>query len=294
MFYFSAIILGLALGAMCIGLFISLRIFNFPDITTDGSYTLGAVVTAVGLVADWPLILILLMVLFSGALSGVVTGLLHTRMRLNSLLSGILVMTGLYSVNLFILGRSNVPIPRESKTIFTLFQGVSSDLLVQGVVIFLIVIGIAIIITRLLKTDFGLGMRATGNNSIMARSVGIDADTYKTIGLALANGLVAMSGFLVVQVQGFADINMGIGIVILGLGAVMIGESLSNLFHIKSLFGRVIGVVLGSILFRLILSVALTLGVDPIWLKLITAGIVVLLVGLPNLLPGVRRRTFLD
>lgn len=294
MFYLSAIILGLALGAMCIGLFISLRIFNFPDITTDGSYTLGAVVTAVGVVADWPLILILLMVLFSGALSGVVTGLLHTRMRLNSLLSGILVMTGLYSVNLFILGRSNVPIPRESKTIFTLFQGLSSDLLVQGVVIFLIVIGIAVIITRLLKTDFGLGMRATGNNSIMARSVGIDADTYKTIGLAIANGLVAMSGFLVVQVQGFADINMGIGIVILGLGAVMIGESLSNLFRIKSLFGRVIGVVLGSIFFRLILSVALTLGVDPIWLKLITAGIVVLLVGLPNLLPGVRRRTFLD
>ena len=294
MFYLSAIILGLALGAMCIGLFISLRIFNFPDITTDGSYTLGAVITAIGLVADWPLILILLMVLFSGALSGMLTGLLHTRMRLNSLLSGILVMTGLYSVNLYILGRSNVPIPRESKTIFTLFQGLSSDLLVQGVVIFLLVIGIAVIITRLLKTDFGLGMRATGNNSIMARSVGIDADTYKTIGLAIANGLVAMSGFLVVQVQGFADINMGIGIVILGLGAVMIGESLTNLFHIKSLFGRVIGVVLGSILFRLILSVALTLGVDPIWLKLITAGIVVLLVGLPNLLPGVRRRTFLD
>lgn len=294
MFYLSAIILGLALGAMCIGLFISLRIFNFPDITTDGSYTLGAVITAVGLVSDWPLGLILFLVLISGATSGMVTGLLHTRMRLNSLLSGILVMTGLYSVNLYILGRSNVPLSREGKTIFTWFQGLTSELLIQGIVITLIVIGLAIVITRLLKTDFGLGMRATGNNSIMARSVGINANAYKTIGLAIANGLVAMSGFLVVQVQGFADINMGIGIVILGLGAVMIGESLSNLLQIKSLFGRVIGVVIGSILFRLILSIALTVGVDPIWLKLITAGIVVLLVGLPNLLPGVRRRTFLD
>jgi len=279
---------------MCIGLFISLRIFHFPDITTDGSYTLGAVITAVGLVAGWPMPGILLLVLGSGAISGMLTGLIHTRMRLNSLLSGILVMTALYSVNLAILGRSNVPLPRGGKTIFTWLEGWSADLWVQVAVIGVIVGGIAVIITRVLKTDFGLGMRATGNNPIMARSVGIDADTYKTIGLSIANGLVAMSGFLVVQVQGFADINMGIGIVILGLGAVMIGESLSNLFRIPSLLGRVIGVVLGSVLFRLILSVALTLGVDPVWLKLLTAVIVVLLVGLPNLLPGVRRRTILD
>jgi len=291
LFYLSAISLGLALGAMCLGLFISLRIFNFPDITTDGSYTLGGVITAIGLVEGWPLAYIILAVIGAGALAGIATGLLHTKLRLNSLLSGILVMTGLYSVNLAILGKSNVPLTRGIDTIFSWLTISKLTLWNQMTVLVVISTLLIIGVSLLLKTDFGLAMRATGNNPTMARSLGISADAYKTMGLAIANALVAVSGFLVVQLQGFADINMGIGIVILGLGAVMIGESISNLLKIRSMAGRLLGVLGGSVVFRLILSLALSMGIDPIWLKLLTAFIVVLIVGVPNLLPGVRNRT---
>jgi len=294
LFYLSAISLGLALGAMCIGLFISLRIFNFPDITTDGSYTLGGVITAVGLVEGWSMASILILVISAGAVAGMATGILHTKLKLNSLLSGILVMTGLYSVNLAILGKSNLPLTRGLSTIFSFFQLGGATIWNQLVVLALVLLLIILGITLMLKTDFGLAMRATGNNPIMARSLGISSNWYKIMGLAIANSLVAVSGYLVVQLQGFADINMGIGVVILGLGAVMIGESISHLLNIKSLAGRLVGVIAGSIVFRLILSLALSMGIDPVWLKLLTASIVVLIVGLPNLLPGMKHRILND
>lgn len=291
MFYVAAVVLGLALGAMCLGIFISLRIFNFPDITTDGSYTLGAAITAVGIVSGLPLWVIFIMVILSGMLSGMSTGLIHTGMKLNSLLSGILVMTGLYSVNLAILGRSNVPLPPGSDNLFRLFtdyaaRSVWTDFAILGTILLLF----AFFLRWLLKTDFGLAMRATGNNPVMARGLGMNANALKIAGLSIANGFTAISGFLVTQYQGYADINMGIGIVIIGLGAVMIGESLMNLFNVRSLMLRVLGVIAGSIVFRLILSFALTAGVDPKWLKLITAVFVLLIIGLPNMIPSVKRR----
>lgn len=294
MFYLTAITLGLALGALCLGIFISLRIFNFPDITADGSYTLGGVITAVGLASGWSLGETLALSILGGMLAGTATGLIHTRMKLNSLLSGILVMTGLYSINLAILGRSNVPVSFDSSSIFNFFDGFESRQWNEFVTLAVLFLIMVIFLSWLLKTDFGLAMRASGDNDTMARGFGINANAIKVIGLAIANGFIAISGFLVVQLQGFADINMGVGIVILGLGAVIIGESLMNILGIQSLSWRIAGVILGSIVFRLIISLVLSAGVDPMWIKLLTAVVVLLIVGLPGMIPAINKRIKLE
>ncbi len=294
MFYLTAITLGLALGALCLGIFISLRIFNFPDITADGSYTLGGVITAVGIAAGWSLAEVFLLAVLGGMLAGTATGLIHTRMKLNSLLSGILVMTGLYSINLAILGRSNIALPVDGSNIFNWLVPFQSEVWNEFITLLVVFLLMLTFLSWLLKTDFGLSMRAAGNNSNMARGFGINSDAVKVIGLAIANGFIAISGFLVVQLQGFADINMGVGIVILGLGAVIIGESLMNILNVKSMTIRIAGVVLGSIVFRLIISLVLSMGVDPKWIKLLTALVVLIIVGLPGLIPNVNKRIKLE
>ena len=286
MIYLSAILLGLALGGMCLGIFISLRIFNFPDITTDGTYTLGAVVGAIGILQGWPVTISCFSVVIAGALGGIITGFLHTKLQLNALLSGILVMTGLYSVNLYLLGKSNIPIPRSQPHLLNLFSGLAQPLWNELLLVIILMVLLVIGIYYLLKTDFGLAMRAVGNNPKMAKSVGISINYYKIVGLAIANGLTAFSGFLIVQIQGFVDINMGIGIVIIGLGSVIIGESISLALGIQSMVGRLIFVILGAIVFRLILSVSLMIGIDPIWLKGITAVMVVIILFSTRFLPG--------
>jgi putative ABC transport system permease protein len=284
--YLSAILLGLALGGMCLGIFISLRIFNFPDITTDGTYTLGAVIGAIGIMQEWPLVWTCFGVISAGAIGGIITGLLHTMLRLNALLSGILVMTGLYSVNLYILGKSNIPIPRSMPHLLNIISSFSNSLWNELLVVLTIMALLVFGIYYMLKTDFGLAMRAVGNNPKMAKSVGISIDYFKIIGLAIANSLTALSGFLIIQVQGFVDINMGIGIVIIGLGSVIIGESLSAALGIQSMIGRLVFVILGAIVFRLILSVSLMIGLDPIWLKGITALMVIFILFGTRFFPG--------
>ncbi|TVR76417.1 MAG: ABC transporter permease [Chitinophagaceae bacterium] len=279
---------------MCLGIFISLRIFNFPDITADGSYTLGGVITAVGIMAGWPLPLVFSASVLAGMLAGTATGLIHTRLKINSLLSGILVMTALYSVNLNILGRSNLPLALDTENIFSYFTLFSTSTINNFFTLTLIVGVLAIFISWLLKTDFGLSMRAAGNNIKMARSFGINANFIKIIGLAIANGFIAISGFLIVQMQGFADINMGVGIVILGLGAVIIGETVSELAGFKKIFLRVCGVILGSIIFRLVLSFAISAGINPNWMKLLTALIVLLIIGIPSLIPSLSKKIKLE
>lgn len=294
MFYLTAITLGLALGALCLGIFISLRIFNFPDITADGSYTLGGVITAVGLASGHSVIEVLILSIIGGMLAGTATGLIHTRMRLNSLLSGILVMTGLYSINLAILGRSNVTVPFDAASIFHGIEIFGQSIWNEFTTLLLVFCLMVGFLTYLLKTDFGLSMRAAGNNPVMARGFGVSADFIKVIGLAIANGFIAISGFLVVQLQGFADINMGVGIVILGLGAVIIGESIMNIFGCRKMWLRIAGVVIGSIVFRLVISLVLSAGVDPMWIKLLTALVVLIIVGLPGLIPSINKRIKLE
>lgn len=281
-FYLTAILLGLAYCGMGLGIYITLRIFNIPDITTDGSFTLGASVTAALLSQQYPIITALLMSMIAGSLAGIATGIIHTRLKINPLLSGILVMTALYSVNLSIMGRSNIPLINTANLLqlTNWFQREQYNWLLLMAIVAL---GLWCLISWLLKTDFGLSMRATGNSETMIRALGVNTDGMKVIGLMIANALTALSGFLVCQFQQFADINMGIGIVIFGLGAVMMGESLLNALRIQSIPLRLAGVIAGCILFRIIIGAALTFGINPNWLKLVTAVIVLVVVGLPNI-----------
>lgn len=281
-FYLSALILGLCLSAMGLGIFITMKIFRIPDITTDGSYTLGAAVTAVALPAGWPLPAAIVAVMTAGALAGILTGLVHTRLKIDALLAGILVMTGLYSVNLSILGRSNIPLI-DVQSIFTalaVFEKPVYNELWVGL-LFLGVLSAAL--AYLLRTDFGLAMRATGNSESMTRALGINNDSMKITGLAIANALTALSGFLVAQYQNFTDINMGIGIVLVGLGSVLIGDALIQWLGVRRVWVQLLLILAGCILFQSVLALALSLGINPNLLKLITAVFVLTIVAVPRL-----------
>jgi putative ABC transport system permease protein len=281
-FYLAAIMLGLAFSSMGLGIYISMRIFNIPDITTDGSYTLGGVITAVMLSHNYPMPIVIICCIAGGALAGMATGFIHSKLKVNALLSGILVMTSLYSINLLIMGRSNIPL-LNTPNIFNSISFINDITYQQFIIILLFIIILWSFTSWLLKTDFGIAMRATGNSETMIRALGVNTNAMKIIGLAIANALTALSGFLIVQYQGFADINMGIGIVILGLGSVMIGEMLVNWMGSNSIMLKLAGVIIGSILFRLILAFTLSIGMNPILLQLVTASCVLIVVGLPNL-----------
>jgi len=287
-FYITAIMLGLCLSSMSLGIFISMKIFNIPDITTDGSYTLGAVVTAILLTAHWHAAAIIPVVLVCGAVAGSLTALIHTRLKIDALLAGILVMTGLYSINLIVLGRSNVPLINVS-TLFSKIHFFSNQSYNDALAALLFIGIILCIVTFILKTDFGIAMRATGDSPSMTRSLGVNTNTMKIIGLAIANSLTALSGYLVAQYQNFTDINMGIGIVITGLGSVLIGDALISWWKIRSILWQLVVVLCGSILFQLVLAVTLSVGVDPNLLKLVTAIFVLLIVSIPRLKLNLRQ-----
>jgi len=281
-FYLSALMLGLCLSMMSLGIFISLNIFRIPDITTDGSYTLGAVVTALMLTHHAPLWLAIPATMLSGALAGCLTGIIHTKLKIDALLSGILVMTALYSINLSLLGRSNLPLI-DIFGIFSIIKLGANELYDQLLVTMVFLVILIIILAYLLRTDFGIAMRATGNSQSMTRALGINNDRMKIIGLSIANSLTALAGFLVSQYQGFTDINMGIGIVIVGLGSVMIGDSLIRWLNIRSIWLQLLMMAIGALIFQFVLAFTLTMGVNPNLLKLVTAVFVLLIVGIPGL-----------
>ena len=281
-FYLTALLQVLCFSGIALGIYISMKIFNIPDITTDGSYTLGGVVTAVMLIHHIPGYLILPAVILAGGISGAVTGLIHTKLKVNPLLAGILVMTALYSVNLTVMGRSNLPLIGTS-SLFSLINIVANPNQNTLVVLLLFVAIMVFMVGYLLKTDFGIAMRATGNSESMIRALGVNTDRMKIIGLALANALTAISGYLMTEYQGFADINMGIGIVIVGLGSVIIAETLINWLNITSVWISLLLVIGGAIIFQLVLAVTLNIGVDANLLKLVTAVFVLLIVSLPRL-----------
>src|SRR3569833_1288456 len=281
-FYLTALLQGLCLSAIALGIYISMKIFNIPDITTDGSYTLGGAVTAKLLILHQPVFVALPVVIAAGALAGALTGLIHTKLKINALLAGILVMTALYSVNLTLMGRSNIPLINTA-SIFSLIN-ISADFNhnVFGILLVFVAV-ITLVIGYLLKTDFGIAMRATGNSESMIRALGVNTDRMKIIGLALANALTALSGYLVTEYQNYADFIMGIGIVISGLGSVIIAETFIIWFKITSVWLSLILVLSGAIIFKLVVGFTLNLGIDPILLKLITAVFVLLIVSLPRL-----------
>ena len=281
-FYLTALQMALCLGPMAMGIFITMKVFNIPDITTDGSYTLGATVTAVLLTASTPVWVALPISMLAGALAGTCTGFIHTKLGIDALLSGILVMTALYSVNLMILGRSNIPLI-DIDSIFSKLSLSANEQYNQLLIALIFVVLLLVFIVYLLRTDFGIAMRATGNNPIMSKAMGVNNDKIKIMGLAMSNGLTATSGFLVSQYQGFTDINMGIGIVITGLGSVLIADAIKNWTGIRKIGRQIALVVIGCIVFQSVLAFTLSIGIDPNLLKMVTALFVLLIVALPKI-----------
>jgi putative ABC transport system permease protein len=280
--YLSALLHGLCFAGIAFGIYISMKIFNIPDITTDGSYTLGGVVTGIMLTHNQPGWLILLAVMGAGAAAGALTGIIHTKLKINALLAGILVMTALYSVNLTVLGRSNLPL-LSLPTLFSVLNVLTDPNQNSLIILSLFVAALTLLIGYLLKTDFGIAMRATGNSEQMIRALGVNTDRMKIIGLAIANALTALSGYLITQFQGFADISMGIGVVIIGLGSVIIAETLINWLQITSVWLSLVLVLAGAVIFQLVLAFTLDIGVNPNLLKMVTAMFVLIIVGLPRL-----------
>ena len=299
----GALSLGLILSLLALGVFISFRVFSFPDITTDGSVTTGAAVAAVLLADGASPVGATLAGAGAGALAGAATGVLHARFHIHRLLAGILVMTALYSLNLRIMGKSNVPLLRAD-TLATRAESAGVRLLggtelevigyhiaVRDVavlaMVFVVIAAVAAAVWAFLRTQLGTAMRATGNNEQMIRALGVDVGTMQIIGIALANGLVGLSGALLAQYQGFADVQMGIGMVVWGLASVIIGEALVG----STQLGLVItGAVMGSVLFRLLVAIALRAGLDPNDLKLVTAVFVFAALILPGALAKLRAK----
>jgi putative ABC transport system permease protein len=296
--------IGLILSLLALGVFISFRVFSFADITADGSITLGAALAAVLLVHGTSPLLASAAGFCGGALAGATTGILHTKFRINPLLSGILVMTALYSVNLHVMGRSNVPLlaattlaTEVEQAATALLHGATTielagwDLNVRDLaVLVLMFLAIGVVATALyafFRTNLGTAMRATGQNPQMIRALGVDVTTMTIVGLALSNGLIALAGALLAQYQGFADVQMGIGMVVWGLASVIIGEALVGT---QQLGVVIVGAVMGSVLFRLLVAIALRAGLNPNDLKLITAAFVFGALILPDLLGRLRQR----
>lgn len=271
----GAVVLGLLYAFMSTGVYLTFRVYNFPDITVDGSFTTGAAAAAALVVAGFHPLTALLAALVTGSLAGAATALINTRFKINGLLSGILVMTGLYSINLHLMGRSNIPLLQHT-TLFTYLDTVNPGLpgavwtaAALALVMVLFWLGMSV----LLKTDLGMAMRATGENPRMAAANGLNVGLLTILGLALSNGLVGVAGGLVAMYQGFADVTMGVGTVVVGLASVIIGESA---LRSRSLAAQVLSAILGSVIFRLMIALALYLGMNPIDLKLMTAAFVLL------------------
>lgn len=274
-----ALDLGLVFAVMALGVYISFRILDFADLTVDGSFTTGAATAASLIVAGVDPWLATGASIVVGLVAGSITGLLHAKGGINPLLAGILTQIALYSVNLRIMGRANVPLLREE----TVLSQLREARLLGTPVSVLVFLGLAIIVAALLvwllSTDLGLSMQATGDNESMIRSLGVNTDGMKIFGLALSNGLVALCGALIAQYQGFADIGMGIGLIVAGLASVIIGQAI---FGQRTVLVAAIAVVLGSVIYRLVIQLALQIGFNPNDMKLISAVLVVIALLLPQ------------
>lgn len=269
---------GLAFGILALGVYLTFRILDFADLTVEGSFPLGAAVAAVLIVSGVHPIPATLVAFAAGLVAGAMTGLLHTKMRIAGLLAGILTMTALYSVNLRVMGRPNVPLLREP-TIFTNLSEWGFDHLMQALVFFgVVALLLKLVIDAFLSTQIGLALRATGDNPDMIRSFGVNTEAMTILGLAFSNGLVALSGALIAQYQGYADVGMGLGMIITGLASVILGNAL---IRPTTVFRGTLGVLLGSVLYRLAIFFALRAGFAPTDLRIVTAVIVILALSAP-------------
>ncbi|MEW5909197.1 MAG: ABC transporter permease [Thermodesulfobacteriota bacterium] len=271
---------GLAYGIVALGIVISFRILAFPDLTVDGSFALGGAVVARLIMEGIAPVYGIMIAVIIGFLAGCCTGLLNTRLKINSLLSGILMMTVLYSINLRIMGRSNIQL-LTVETFLTPLENLDMNRFIPIISFFFIVaFGLKMLTDLFFKTQVGLAMRATGDNEQMIRSLGVNTDHMTVLGLGISNAYVAMSGALVAQDQGFADIGMGIGMIVSALASIIIGETL---FGKKSVQRMTFAALVGSIIYKLIISIGLRLGLAPTDLKMATGAMVVLALGIPAL-----------
>jgi putative ABC transport system permease protein len=267
--------LGLLYAVMALGIYVTFRVLNLPDLTVDGSFSLGMACAAVATISGHPFLALLIAVL-AGALAGLATGFLHTRLSIHPILAGILVMTGLYTVNLGLMGgKANLSVVGHD----TLFSMVESMFAAQSEIgRTLLALGICLIIGAILalffKTRFGLAIRATGDNEDMVRSSSINVNVTKGVALAIGNACVALSGALICQYQSFSDVGSGVGMVIIGLASVIIGETI---FGRRTVTIGLAAAVFGSILYRIIIAFALKIDMFPPYaLKLISAVIVII------------------
>ena len=272
----SALELGCIYALVALALFLSFRVLNIADMTTDGTFTLGCAVSATIAVAGHPL-LALPAAMLAGAAAGAITAMLQTKFRIPSILAGIITNTGLYTVNLAVMGFSSNVNMMRTETMFTMLKDAlgSGYKLIPSAVI---VVFIGTLLVLFLKTRLGLSIRATGDNPDMVRASSINTAFTITIGLMLSNSLTALSGAVLAQYQKTADINLGTGMVIIGLASLIIGETLMPK---GKTWMKVLGAVLGSILYRFIIAIALRLNLPSECLKLISAVIVALAIGLP-------------
>lgn len=261
----------LIFAIMVMGVYISFRILDFPDMTVDGSFPMGAAIVASCLVKGVNPMLALVIAILGGVIAGFITGFIHVKFKIANILAGIIVMTGLYSINIKIMGRSNISL-FSIKHLFN--SGVNA----------LIIIGVAVIICKicldfLLKTKFGFILKALGDNETLVVSLGVDKDKLKIYGLMISNAVVSLAGGLYAQYQGFADVGMGTGTIVTGLASIIIGETI---IRNKRRFAMTTTVIVGTIVYKAIITVALKIGFNASDLKLITSVIVIAILAMKN------------
>lgn len=305
---FGAIESGIIYAIMALGVYFSFRVLDFPDLTVDGSFVTGAAVAAIGMLNGVPAILATLLGALAGFIAGCITGILHTKGKINPLLSGILMMIALYSINLRIMGTPNISL-RNVSTVWvqlqSLWEKTGIDQALNGLlaaigfartpstwaIVFAMIIVVAIIkilVDYYLKTEVGLALRATGDNKQMIRSFSANTDTLIIIGIGLSNGLVALSGALIAQYSGFADIGAGIGLIIIGLASVIIGEAL---FGTKTIARTTLAVISGAIIYRIVVVIALRANfLETGDMRLITAILVIIALVTPMYIQGRREK----
>ncbi|MBO1004684.1 ABC transporter permease [Pseudogracilibacillus auburnensis] len=305
---FGAVESGAIYAIMALGVYLSFRVLDFPDLTVDGSFVTGAAVAAVSIMNGVPPFLATILGAAAGFFAGCITGILHTKGKINALLSGILMMIALYSINLRIMDSPQLSLLNEStlKTqLATLWEKTGIDSLLNNVlsaigierfpstwgiviVMIIIIVIIKVLADYFLKTEVGLALRATGDNQRMIRSFSANTDTLIIVGIGISNGLVAFSGALIAQHGGFADVGMGIGMIIIGLASVIIGEAL---FGTKTIFRATLAVILGAIVYRIVVTLALRVEfLDTGDMKLITALLVILALVAPKILHAQREK----
>lgn len=261
----------LIFAIMVMGVYISFRILDFPDLTVDGSFPLGASIVASSLIKGVNPVVALLLATVGGSIAGFITGYINVRYKIVNLLAGIIVMTGLYSINIKIMGRSNISL----FTVRHLFNFDISKIIIIGIVVIIC----KIILDFLFKTKFGFILRALGDNETLVETLGVDKNKLKIYGLVISNGIVSLSGGLYAQYQGFADVGMGTGTIVTGLASIIIGETI---IRNRRKFAMTSVVIVGTIIYKIIITLALKIGFNASDLKLISSIIVVVILALKN------------